>query len=58
MRARTQGSADVLVSVAGATGGMASGLVVAVAGYPFLAICGGILALAVVPATVAAARGR
>ncbi|MEV4565997.1 MFS transporter [Nonomuraea sp. NPDC049419] len=58
VRARSQGSADVVVSVAGATGGMASGLVVAVAGYPFLAICGGILALAVVPATVAAARSR
>ncbi|MEV4799069.1 MFS transporter [Nonomuraea sp. NPDC049421] len=58
VRARTQGSADVVVSVAGATGGMASGLVVAVAGYPILAICGGILALAVVPATVAAARSR
>jgi MFS family permease len=37
-RARTQGLADVAIAIAGATGGMASGLVVASAGYPFLAM--------------------
>lgn len=57
-RARTQGLVDVSVSIAGATGGLASGLVVAVAGYPVLAIGGGVLALAIVPAVVAAARSR
>ncbi|MFB4263148.1 MFS transporter [Nonomuraea sp. GTA35] len=57
-RARTQGLVDVSISIAGAAGGMASGLVVAVAGYPLLAIGGGILALVIVPAVVAAARGR
>ncbi|MFF5207767.1 MFS transporter [Streptosporangium sp. NPDC000396] len=57
-RARTQGLVDVSIAIAGATGGMASGLVVAAAGYPLLAIGGGILALAIVPAVVAAARGR
>ncbi|MFI0480981.1 MFS transporter [Actinomadura sp. 9N215] len=57
-RAKTQGLVDVAIAVAGATGGMASGLVVATAGYPFLAICGGILAMAIVPAAVATARSR
>jgi MFS family permease len=55
-RAKTQGLVDVSIAIAGATGGMASGLVVAAAGYPLLAIGGGILALAIVPAVVAAAR--
>lgn len=53
-RARTQGLVDVAVSAAGAGGGLASGAVVATAGYPLLTIGGGILALAVVPAAVAA----
>ncbi|WP_433356771.1 MFS transporter [Microtetraspora malaysiensis] len=58
IRAKTQGLVDVSISIAGAAGGMASGLVVAVAGYPLLAVGGGILALAIVPAVVAAARSR
>jgi hypothetical protein len=37
---------------------MASGLVVAAAGYPLLALGGGVLALAIVPAIVLAARSR
>ncbi|RFS83826.1 MFS transporter [Actinomadura spongiicola] len=57
-RAKTQGMVDVAIAVAGATGGMASGLVVAAAGYPLLAVGGGILALAIVPAAVATARDR
>ncbi|MCF6521675.1 MFS transporter [Streptomyces sp. JJ36] len=57
-RARTQGVADVFVAVAAATGGLASGLVVATAGYPVLAAGGGLLALAVVPAVTVAARSR
>jgi MFS family permease len=57
-RARTQGRVDVSIALAGATGGMASGLVVAAAGYPFLAISGGLLALAIVPAVVATTRDR
>lgn len=54
-RARTQGLVDVAISAAGAGGGLASGVVVATAGYPLLTIGGGVLALAVVPAAVAAA---
>ncbi|ADI03381.1 hypothetical protein SBI_00260 [Streptomyces bingchenggensis BCW-1] len=57
-RARTQGLVDVSIAIAGATGGMASGLVVAGAGYPVLAVGGGILALAIVPTVVVAARSR
>ncbi|MEO3842592.1 MFS transporter [Streptomyces sp. B22F1] len=56
-RARTQGLVDVAISAAGAGGGLASGAVVAGAGYPLLTVGGGILALAVVPAAVAAAGG-
>ncbi|MER6512996.1 MFS transporter [Nonomuraea sp. NPDC001636] len=57
-RARTQGWVDVSIAIAGAAGGMASGLVVAVAGYPLLAVGGGVLALAIVPVAVKAARDR
>ena len=56
-RARTQGLVDVAISAAGAGGGLASGAVVAGAGYPLLTIGGGVLALAVVPAAVAASGG-
>ncbi len=55
-RAATQGLVDVGIAVAGATGGMTSGLVVAGSGFPALAAGGGVLALAVVP--VAALAGR
>lgn len=52
-RARTQGLVDVCIAVAGAGGGMISGLVVAGAGYPLLALSGGILALAIIPTVLA-----
>ncbi|MFW6691021.1 MFS transporter [Streptomyces sp. MAR4 CNX-425] len=55
-RARTQGLVDVAISAAGAGGGLASGAVVATAGYPLLTVGGGVLALAVVPAAVAAGK--
>ncbi|MBX4178448.1 MFS transporter [Streptomyces geysiriensis] len=57
-RAKTQGLVDVAVAIAGAAGGMASGLVVAAAGYPALAITGAALALALLPAIIATARKR
>ncbi|WP_406674949.1 MFS transporter [Nonomuraea sp. N2-4H] len=55
VRARTQGMVDTAISVAGAAGGMLSGVVAAVAGYPLLAIGGGVLAAAVLAAVVMAA---
>ncbi|MFF8375582.1 MFS transporter [Streptomyces sp. NPDC015661] len=53
-RAKTQGTVDVCVAVA--TGGMASGLMVAATGYPALALTGGILSLALLPAVAAYRR--
>lgn len=55
-RAKTQGTVDVSIAIAGATGGMGSGLMVAATSYPALALAGGVLALAVVP--VAAFSGN
>ncbi|MBB4932844.1 MFS family permease [Lipingzhangella halophila] len=55
-RARTQGAVDVGVALAGASGGILSGVVVAAAGFPALAVGGGVLALAIVP--FAARRAR
>ncbi|MEV5338667.1 MFS transporter [Streptomyces sp. NPDC052676] len=57
-RARTQGLVDVSIAVAGATGGLASGAVVAAASYPVLALAGGVLSLAVLPAVAATAHRR
>ncbi|WP_206506331.1 MFS transporter [Streptomyces chrestomyceticus] len=56
-RASTQGLVDVGIAVAGATGGMASGLVVATGGYSALALGGGIVALGLVPLLVLSGRG-
>ncbi|WP_437096544.1 MFS transporter [Streptomyces sp. enrichment culture] len=57
-RAKTQGMVDVSIAVAGATGGLTSGVVVAAAGYPVLALAGGVLSLAVLPAIAATASSR
>ncbi|WGX97354.1 MFS transporter [Nocardioides sp. L-11A] len=57
-RARTQGTVDVLIALAGATGGAASGLVVRLTGFPTLALGGGMLALALVPVVLWYAAGR
>ncbi|QEC50783.1 MFS transporter [Baekduia soli] len=48
-RARTQGSVDLSVSLAGATGGIGSGLVVAASGYSALSFTGGAIALLLIP---------
>ncbi|MFI9341136.1 MFS transporter [Streptomyces sp. NPDC052773] len=55
-RAKTQGVVDVAIAIAGATGGMTSGIVVAVASYPLLALTGAALALALLPAVIVTAR--
>ncbi|MFJ9681911.1 MFS transporter [Streptomyces sp. NPDC101194] len=57
-RARTQGMVDVSIAIAGATGGMASGIMVAATSYPALALTGGILSLALLPAVAATAYRR
>jgi membrane-bound metal-dependent hydrolase YbcI (DUF457 family) len=50
-------NSGVSIAIAGAVGGMASGLVAA-AGYPLLALGGGILTLAIVPSVIITARNR
>lgn len=57
-RARTQGMVDVAIAVAGAGGGLASGLVVAAGNYALLSLIGGLLALAILPAIAWTARPR
>lgn len=57
-RAKTQGLVDVSIAIAGATGGMASGIMVAATSYPALALTGGVLSLALLPAVAATAYRR
>ncbi|MGW1006126.1 MFS transporter [Streptomyces sp. NPDC002520] len=57
-RAKTQGMVDVAIAIAGAAGGLSSGIVVAAAGFPVLALSGGIVALAILPAIAATASSR
>ncbi|GAB4586063.1 MFS transporter [Nocardia sp. IFM 10818] len=57
-RAKTQGAVDVSIAIAGATGGMGSGLMVAATSYPALALAGGLLAVAVVPLAALTSRHR
>ncbi|SNR92421.1 MFS transporter [Blastococcus mobilis] len=48
-RARTQGTVDLGVALAGATGGIGSGLIVAATSFAALGLAGGLVALALVP---------
>lgn len=57
-RAKTQGLVDVSIAIAGATGGMASGIMVAATSYPALALTGGALSLTLLPAVAATAYRR
>lgn len=57
-RARTQGSIDVLIALAGASGGAMSGMVVAASSFQALSLGGGILALALVPVLLWARASR
>jgi MFS family permease len=57
-RAKTQGLVDVSIAIAGATGGVTSGLMVAATSYPALALTGGVLSLALLPAVAATAYRR
>ncbi|MEU6668023.1 hypothetical protein [Streptomyces sp. NPDC046727] len=51
-------SLDVAIATAGAIGGMASGIMVAATSYPAVALTGGILSLALLPAIAATAHRR
>ncbi|GAA2812429.1 MFS transporter [Saccharopolyspora taberi] len=48
-RARVQGRIDLAVALAGATGGLSSGVVVATAGFAGLSVLGGVLAVCLLP---------
>jgi len=48
-RAKTQGTADVLIALAGASGGALSGMVVANSSYSILSLGGAVLALLLIP---------
>ncbi|MDI9917404.1 MFS transporter [Rhodococcus sp. IEGM 1379] len=49
-RAKTQGTVDVSIAIAGAGGGLASGFMMASTSYATLAIAGGAISLAIIPA--------
>jgi MFS family permease len=51
-RAKTQGTLDVLVSLAGATGGALSGVVAANTSYAVLSLAGGVLSLLLIPVII------
>ncbi|RZU63573.1 MFS transporter [Zhihengliuella halotolerans] len=57
-RARTQGTIDVGIALAGAGGGMMSGMVMAATSYAFLSTAGGFLALLLIPVLIWAHRSR
>jgi MFS family permease len=48
-RAKVQGTVDVLIALAGASGGALSGIVVAQSSYAFLSFAGSILSLLLIP---------
>lgn len=48
-RAKTQGTVDLVIAIAGASGGALSGMVVAASSYATLALAGGFLALLLIP---------
>lgn len=51
-RARMQGTVDVLIALAGASGGALSGMVVAQSSYAMLSLSGGILSLLLIPVII------
>ncbi|MDQ0428719.1 MFS family permease [Planomicrobium stackebrandtii] len=55
-RAKTQGTVDVLVALAGATGGGISGMVMAQTSYAAMSLVGGFLALALIPVVLWSTR--
>ena len=57
-RARTQGAVDLTIALAGASGGLASGVIVASASFTLLSVLGGIAGLLILPAVLAGSRCR
>ncbi|MEK4484155.1 MFS transporter [Psychrobacillus sp. FSL H8-0484] len=57
-RAKTQGTLDVFIALAGASGGALSGMVVANTSYATLSLSGGLLSLVLIPIIIWSRRGR
>lgn len=57
-RAKTQGAVDVLIALAGASGGALSGMVVAHSSFSTLSLAGGFLSLLLIPVVVWSVIGR
>jgi MFS family permease len=57
-RARTQGAVDLTIALAGASGGLASGVIVASASFTLLSVLGGIAGLLILPAVLAGSSRR
>ncbi|WP_274363932.1 MFS transporter [Paenibacillus thermotolerans] len=57
-RAKTQGTIDVFVAVAGASGGALSGMVAANSSYAGLSVAGGLLSLLLIPVVIWSRRSR
>lgn len=57
-RAKTQGKIDVLIALAGASGGAMSGMVVANSSYAALSVAGGALALLFIPVVIWSRKGK
>lgn len=57
-RAKTQGKIDVLIALAGASGGAMSGMVVANSSYAALSLAGGALALLLIPVVIWSRKGN
>jgi len=51
-RAKTQGTVDILIALAGASGGALSGMVAAYSSYAILSLSGGFLALLLIPVMI------
>ncbi|NEU29677.1 MFS transporter [bacterium LRH843] len=57
-RAKTQGTVDVFIALAGSTGGAMSGMVVAGSSYEMLSLAGGILSLILIPVVICFSRSK
>ncbi|MDX8364703.1 MFS transporter [Cytobacillus sp. IB215665] len=57
-RAKTQGTLDVFIALAGASGGALSGVVVANTSFVTLSLGGGLLSLLLIPAVIWSRRGK
>ncbi|PFH81734.1 MFS transporter [Bacillus sp. AFS088145] len=57
-RAKTQGTVDVFIALAGASGGALSGMIVANSSYATLSLAGGILSLILIPVVIWSSGGK